>query len=74
MNKEQQAAFSAAVTDAIVTRGTPVGEGSTEYGWIAGDYQELREHMTSCQPDYPACAWGDSSWSEFTGTFDPPAD
>lgn len=69
MNKEQKAAFHRAVTDAIVSRGTPVTTGDGTYAWQAGDYAELRIHMAHCRPDYAASAWEDSEWTEFTGTF-----
>jgi hypothetical protein len=71
MTPEQKALFHAAVTDAITAKGTPAEDNPGRYGWIAGDYAELRIHMAGCRPAYEACTWEDATWSEFVSTFDP---
>jgi hypothetical protein len=74
VNAKEKAAFHVAVVDALLSLGSPVDDKDTTWGWIASDYAELGIHMAHCRPVYEACAWDDSEWSEFIGTFDPPRD
>lgn len=70
MNAKTRELLHRAVVDAIIQNGSPVSQDSS-YGWLDSNYAELRVHMAHCRPDYEACTWDDSSWSEFQGTFDP---
>jgi len=74
VNAKMRELVHRAVVDALIAGGSPVDQGRHSYGWIDGRYAELRIHMAHCPPVYEACTWYDSSWSEFQGTFDPPAD
>lgn len=74
MNEKLKETLHRAVTDAIIRLGSPVDDGDTTHGWLDSRYAELRIHMAHCRPAYEACTWGDSSWSEFQGTFDPDVD
>jgi hypothetical protein len=57
------------IIDVLVREGSPTDNGDQSWGWIARDWEALRQHVAACGLDYAQCAWDDSRWSEFTGSF-----
>ena len=64
-----QEEFRRSLLDYLVRKGTPVGADASVYGWIDGDYEEIREHFASCGISCAQSTYEDSRWTEFGGTF-----
>jgi hypothetical protein len=71
VNKEQKAAFHAAIVSTIAAWGSLVSPRASEYGWHGEDTGE-REHVRECGANPAASTWQDSEWTEFSGTFAEP--
>jgi len=66
------AEFKRRITDWLIRQGTPVSLKPRQYGWMDDNWQNLYKHLDECHPDYEACTYEDSGWSEFAGTFAEP--